>query len=306
MKKLLKNLSPFNNNADMQPALFIVKKLLAFLFCYIVSTFLAEGLIIALHFAMGYNVLQGEMLDFQTMSLMKYYGYIIFIIVVLLYWKVIEKKPLSMMGINRYFGSYLIGIGISVFLLLLCIGIMILAGKIEYCGISEKSNLKLLLLFIGGFVIQGAMEEVFCRGFMLHALREKTTIQMAVLISTVVFVLPHWSSLFSGKMIYALIGIVNLSLISVIFSLLTIRSKSIWEACGLHSFWNAILYSVLGLNLSGNDENGTTLFQMRSVGENIWNGGVYGIEASVVTTVVLGVSAIVLWKYGEKRAGKLL
>lgn len=55
---------------------------------------------------------------------------------------------------------------------------------------------------------------------------------------------------FAGKMIYGVIGVINLILISVIFSFLTSCFKSIWAACGLHSFWNAILYSVLGLNLS--------------------------------------------------------
>ena len=109
------------------------------------------------------------------------------------------------------------------------------------------------------------------------------------------FIIPHFSSLFAEDIIYGVIGIINLILISIIFSLLTIRYKSIWAACGLHSFWNAILYSVLGLNLSGNDETVTAIFKMQSVGKNIWNGGVYGIEASLITTVVLAFVAILIW-----------
>lgn len=88
-----------------------------------------------------------------------------------------------------------------------------------------------------------------------------------VIVSTILFILPHWSSLFAGEMIYGVIGVINLILISVIFSFLTICFKSIWGACGLHSFWNAILYSVLGLNLSGNEESVTAIFNMQSVGE---------------------------------------
>lgn len=295
MKKFLKNLSPFNCKTEMPTALFVVKKLLSFLLCYIAGTLIAEAVVIILHFAMGYNVLQGEMLDFQTMSLMKYYGYTIFIVVMLGYWKVIEKKPLSMIGLNKGFGSYFIGVGISVLLLALTIVGIMLIGKIKYQGIFDNINISMLLLFVGGFVVQGAMEEVFCRGFLLHTLKEKVTLPLAVLISTVVFILPHWSSLFSGEIIYGVIGIINLTLISIVFSLLTIKQKGIWAACGLHSFWNAILYSVLGLNLSGNDEMSTAVFNMQSVGENVWNGGVYGIEASIITTVVLAVFAAILW-----------
>lgn len=295
MKKILKNISPFNCKTEMPTALFVVKKLLAFLFCYISGMFIAEGIVMFLHLAMGYNVLQGEMLDFQTMSLMKYYGYVIFIAVVLGYWKIVEKKPLSMIGLNKGFGSYFIGVGISVLLLTLSIGGIMLLGKIKYQGIFDNINVSMLLLFTGGFIVQGAMEEVLCRGLLLHTLKEKVTLPLAVLISTVVFILPHWWSLFSGEIIYGVIGIINLTLISIVFSLLTIKQKSIWAACGLHSFWNAILYSFLGLNLSGNDEMSTAVFAMKSVGENVWNGGIYGIEASLITTVVLGMFAAIIW-----------
>ena len=89
-------------------------------------------------------------------------------------------------------------------------------------------------------------------------------------------------------------AIVNLVLISLIFSLLTIRFKSIWAACGLHSAWNYILYSILGLNLSGKDERATAVFDMSSSGSNILNGADYGIEASIITTVVLAVAAGIL------------
>ena len=108
-------------------------------------------------------------------------------------------------------------------------------------------------------------------------------------------------SLFDGSMTYGVIGVANLVLISIIFSLLTIRFKSIWVACGLHSFWNAILYCILGLNLSGNDETVTAIFNMKSVGNNIWNGGAYGIEASLITTVVLAFAATLIWYMNRKR-----
>lgn len=111
----------------------------------------------------------------------------------------------------------------------------------------------------------------------------------------------HLVSLFDGGMTYGVIGVANLVLISIIFSLLTIRFKSIWVACGLHSFWNAILYCILGLNLSGNDETVTAIFNMKSVGNNIWNGGAYGIEASLITTVVLAFAATLIWYMNRKR-----
>ena len=301
MKQLLKNISPFNNRTEMPTALFVVKKVLAFWLCYIAGLFIAEGIVILLHFALGKNMLVGDVFDAQTITLIIYYGYIVMAGVALAYWKFIEKKPLSEMGLTKHFGNYFIGAITGVLLLTVSVVAIILTGNIEYHGVFENADILVIVLLVGGFVVQGATEEILCRGIVLHTLKEKTSLWIAIAVSTIMFVLPHWSSLFAGKTIYGVIGVANLVLISIIFSLLTICFKSIWAACGLHSFWNAILYSILGLNLSGNDGTVTAIFNMQSVGENIWNGGVYGIEASIITTVVLTIATVLIWFANRKR-----
>lgn len=303
MKQLLKNISPFNNRMEMSTSLFVVKKILAFWLCYIAGLFIAEGVVILIHFAFSKNMLVGDVFDEQTITLIMYYGYIVMAGVALLYWKLIEKKPLSGMGLTKRFGNYLIGAVLGVILLVLSVAAIVLTGNIEYHGIFENVDFLMILLLFGGFIVQGATEEILCRGIVLHALKEKTSMRIAIAVSTVLFILPHCSSLFDGGTIYGVIGVVNLVLISMLFSFLTIRFQSIWAACGLHSFWNAILYCVLGLNLSGKDETVTAVFHMRSVGKNIWNGGEYGIEASVITAVVLALAAALLW-YGNRKREK--
>ena len=301
MKQLLKNISPFNNRTEMPTALFVVKKVLAFWLCYIAGLFIAEGIVILLHFALGKNMLVGDVFDAQTITLIIYYGYIVMAGVALAYWKFIEKKPLSEMGLTKHFGNYFIGAITGVLLLAVSVVAIILTGNIEYHGVFENADILVIVLLIGGFVVQGATEEILCRGIVFHSLKEKTSFAVAMDVSALMFILPHLSALFASEVIYGVFGIINLLLISTIFSLLTIRFKSIWAACGLHSFWNAILYSVLGLNLSGNDETVTAIFNMQSVGENIWNGGVYGIEASIITTVVLTIATVLIWFANRKR-----
>ncbi|MBD5542217.1 MAG: CPBP family intramembrane metalloprotease [Lachnospiraceae bacterium] len=300
MKEMLKNISPFNNRADMKPALFVIKKILAFWFCYIAGLFIAEGVTILLHFALGKNMLTGDVFDDQTITLIIYYGYIIVISVILLYWKLIEKKSLPEIGLTNHIGSYFIGVLIAILLLFIIIGLIILTGAIEYHGIFEKSNILLIVLYGGGFIIQGALEELLCRGYLFHTLKNKVSVPLSIAISTIMFIIPHWSSLFAGEMIYAVIGIINLILISLIFSLLTIRFQNIWAACGLHSFWNFILFNIIGLNLSGNDKKVTAIFNIKSVANNIWNGSIYGIEASLITVLVLGFSLIILCTHYKK------
>lgn len=307
MKQFLKNISPFNNRTEMPILLFIAKKFLAFWVCYIVGIFIAEAAVIILHFAVGKNMLIGDVFDGQTITLITYYGYAIITGVALLYWRFIEKKPLSEMGLTKHFGNYFIGAFIGVLLLAISVGAIVLTGNIEYRGIYENADIMLIFLLIGGFVIQGATEEILCRGIVLHALKEKTSIGIAIDVSTILFIMPHCSSLFEQGFVYGILGVCNLVLISIIFSLLTIRFKSIWAACGLHSFWNTILYSALGLNLSGNNETVTAIFNLQSIGKNIWNGGKYGIEASVITTAVLAIATATIWymsRNGVKGNGK--
>ena len=301
MKQLLKKVSPFNNSTEMPVSLFIIKKILAFWVCYIAGLFIAEGLVILLHFALGKNMIVGDVFDVGTITLITYYGYLIIAGVALLYWKVIEKKPLAAMGLSKEIGTYFIGIALSVFLLTLSVVIIAVTGNIKYQGIIENADVLMIIFLTGGFMIQGAAEEILCRGIVLHALKEKTSFLMAMIVSTILFILPHWSSLFAGEMIYGVIGVINLILISVIFSFITICFKSIWASCGLHSFWNAMLYSVLGLNLSGNEETVTAIFNMQSVGDNIWNGSIYGMEASAATTIVLAFAAALVFVINRKR-----
>lgn len=294
MKKLFKMISPFNAQEKMPIALFVIKKLLAFVLIFFVSSILAEGLIIIVLYIMGYNFLQGEMLSAQAMTLMKYYGYAVFMFVAILYCRFIEKRPIKTMGFNGRIFGYLKGILLEIALLAVSIGIIVLTGNISYNGIIKDIDYSIILAFLGAFVIQGTMEETICRGFLMTSLLKKVSIPLAILISSLAFAVPHFSSLFAGDFIYSLLGIINLLLVSTIFSLLIINDKNIWIACGMHSFWNFCLFNIFGLNLSGSGKQPIAIFDFSTNGENLINGGTYGIEASVITTAVLAICALLL------------
>lgn len=288
----------------MPTGIYVVKKILAFWLCYIIGIFTAEGIVILLHFTFGKNIFAGEMFDTQTITLLTYYGYAIIAGIPLLYWKLIEKKKLSEMGLTPKFGNYFIGIILGVLLLAISVFAILITGSIKYIGIFQKPDFFVIFLFVLGFIIQGAAEEILCRGLVLHSLKEKIPVWIAAAISTVMFIIPHCASLFAEISVYSVVGIINLVLISVIFSLLTIRFKNIWAACGLHSFWNAVLYSILGLNLSGNEETVTAVFNMQSADNSILNGGAYGIEASIITTAVLAFAAALIWFMNKKSTAR--
>jgi membrane protease YdiL (CAAX protease family) len=303
MKKILKMISPLNANEDMPTAIFVIKKIIAFILIYAVSMILAEGVVIIIHYILGYNVLQGQVLSIQTMTLMKYYGYAIFMIVAILYCELIEKRSLKSMGFNGKVFGYLKGVLIGIVLLVAVIYITLLTGSISYNGVIKNIDFPIIFAFLGAFIIQGAMEETLCRGFLMTSLSKKVSIPLAIILSSIAFAVPHLASLFSGNVIYNIIGIANIFLVSTIFSLLVINDKNIWISCGMHSFWNFFLFNIFGLNLSGADSTSTAIFAFSTSNDSIFNGGAYGIEASVITMVVQALCvAVLILKYKSNKA----
>ena len=301
IKEFIKNISPLNNRIEMPVILYVIKVVIIFWFVKFVSELIGEGIVIGLLFACGKNPLEGEMFDPEIMVLIMYFGYGILIEIVLLYWKLIQKKTLAQLGFKGNIGKYLAGALIGAALVTVSTVLTVLTGAITCNGIFERIDYVYILLMLCGFVFQGAMEEVLCRGVVLQLLKDRAPISVAVGVSTVLFIIPHLGSMTGASTGILIFALIDLVLISVLFSMLTLRFKSILPACGFHTFWNFLLYNILGLNLSGIDTKTAAVFDMRSVGDNILNGGMYGIEASVVTAAVLAAALILMAGMFDKK-----
>jgi len=300
MKYFIKNLSPFNNRTEMPAAMLVVKKLLTFFICYWAGLLLAEEIVIGAMFACGKNFMQGEMFSDSVMKLLKYYGMIVILGVSVRCWKLIEKRKLSEMGVTRHIGGWFIGAIMGVGLLVVCVAAIVLTGSIRFDGVFTNPDISMILLMLGGFVVQGATEEFLCRGLVLCSLKNRVYLPIAVGASTLAFIYPHWSTLREFEPQYVFSGLLCMVVISCVFSFITLCTKSIWAACGLHSVWNFCLCCVFGLNLSGIEGSSNALIDMRSVGDNLLNGGNYGIEASIIADIVIAVAAVLLWKIYKK------
>ena len=290
----IKNISPFNNRTEMPKILYVIKVILIFWVCKFGSELVGEVLVLAVHFACGKNPLEGELFDDKTITLMTYFGYAVIIGVIFLFWKLFQKKSLKELGFTGKPVIYLAGGILGAVLVVICAVAVTLTGAIRFNGVFGNIDTKMVAAMLVCFMLQGAMEEVLCRGVVQQLLIKKASVPVTLGVTAALFTIPHLGNMAGGSPAIIVVAIVNLVLISLIFSLLTIRFKSIWAACGLHSAWNYILYSILGLNLSGKDERVNTVFDMSSSGSNILNGADYGIEASIITTVVLAVAAGIL------------
>lgn len=293
-KSIIYRLNPFNNCIDMSAAEYVIKKLLAFALIFILSGVLGEAVIIGRLFCLGYDPLNGIMPYGEISELLFYYGFIIYSLITFAYCRFIEKRSIKTLGFSSKAADYLLGALLAVVMLFIIISICCISGSMTFLGFNSRINIRSLLLWLLAFVIQGGAEEIMCRGFLLTSLQKKLSEPAAIIISSTVFMILHLPSLLAIKPVYAIVGIINLYLVSAVFSVLALRRCNIWIACGLHSLWNYILYIVLGLSISGvgRKTNGVILFSLPE--KNILNGAEYGIEASIITAAVTGIVLLVI------------
>ncbi len=168
------------------------------------------------------------------------------------------------------------------------IAILMVLGQYSYSDFGN-SSLYSLLIWFGAYFIQASTEEIMCRGFLQTSLLRRVNKKTAILISSIAFALPHMSSLLELDGLLRLVSVINLLLVSILFSVAMLHEKSIGIACGIHIGWNYCLGSVFGLEVSGGGvTNSIFKFILRS-DKNILNGGTYGIEASVILIPILAI-----------------
>lgn len=293
-KKVISVINLFNNKDTDNKLLYIFKVILQYLYIYIVGMLVAEGIVIGLHYALGYDVLNGEMMQEDTMLLFKYYGYIIIIFTAIIFVKKFNKSGIDELGFNKKVIDYFKGFLPAIISLVGIVGILMLMGQIHFDGFNKNVDFKLLFLFLGGFIIQGAMEETLCRGFLMTQLNKKVGKNLSILISFIAFSFPHFSSFLEDGLLIGIVAIINLLLVTYVFSYLMFKYKNIYACSGFHSIWNFILFGIIGLNLSGTTNNFSLL--SFSANKNFLMGGSYGIEASIITTLILLILVIILRK----------
>lgn len=301
----VRSISPFDDRQDMPATLYITKKMLGFLFVYGLSAVVGEAIIIGLLSAMGYDPLSGVMPEGHLGQLLPYYGFSVFMLVALLYCKLVEKRNPASVGFNGKWIDYLTGGAAAVGLLGIIVGIGWAAGALDFHGLAPELDGMYFLALLAAFLIQSMAEETICRGFLLKSLSRKTTLPVAVFFSATAFALPHLPSVLEADARFAVVGIFNLYLVSVVFSLLYLLRGNIYAVSGLHCVWNFLLNGVMGLSVSGSGGNDSALLRFEGNMETLLNGGAYGLESSVITAVVLGIAAACLAIEFRKRGMKV-
>lgn len=174
------------------------------------------------------------------------------------------------------------------------------AGELPDVKISINNHTLALLVVELLILATGAMaEEMMFRGYPFHRLLETVPTPVAVVIMSVLFAVAHGGNPHSSKL-----AMINTFTIAVLLSVAYLRTRALWLPWGIHFAWNTVLGVVFGLPVSGLTDF-AVIVRTRATGPRWVTGGAYGIEGSVVGTIVilLGFVPVVLltrkWAIGQ-------
>ncbi|MCR4644285.1 MAG: CPBP family intramembrane metalloprotease [Oscillospiraceae bacterium] len=216
---------------------------------------------------------------------------------VFFYCRIIEGRPLSSMGFHKKgaLPKYLIGLVVGFGLFSLVVLLAWLTGSLTWNGFKGGDISKLVLVFIG-FLIQGMSEEVIFRGSFMTTILRHYDAWWGILLNSMCFSLAH----FANKGITVLAAI-NLVLYAAMISIYVLKTNDLWGACAIHSIWNFAQGNFYGLPVSGIDTGATVFSMSLNEGKELFNGGVFGLEAGLPTTIVMTLTIIVLLMFPDKQ-----
>ena len=224
----------------------------------------------------------------------------VFILLLFIFWvKFIEKNPLSTLGfVKRNWLKYL---SWGVLISLLQMGVIALVYQVGGIGSFELNELSLepILFILGLFpfwLLQGGTEEVATRGWLLTRIAARTNLPLAIAISSSLFGILHL-----GNAGVTFLSVLNIILDGVLAGLLFIYTDSIWLVVAQHGTWNYVQGNLLGFQVSGTGAD-ASIFSFTMGDGPVWlTGGAFGAEGSIITTLVLLVSLVIVYRLGERK-----
>lgn len=190
------------------------------------------------------------------------------------------------------------GFGIGVAMIAVCVLVPVATGqaRLEW-ALPDLAGWWFVALMLFGFLLQGSTEEILTRGYLTQAVARRWGLLVAVIVQAVFFTLLHGMNPGMG-----VVPIVNLLAFALFASLFSLAEGSLWGICAMHGAWNWAQGNLFGVAVSGTEVQDSVLGYAAEPGSNdLLTGGAFGVEGSLVTTLVYGVGIAIAWRAFRKR-----
>ena len=195
-------------------------------------------------------------------------------------------------GSAREFGA---GAAFGALMFLAALGMLAAAGVYGFTGTGDPA---VLLKSATEMVFVALVEEILFRGVLFRLPERALGTRLALVVSAAILALAHLPN--AGV---TALAVANTALAGLLFAAAYLVTRRLWLPIGMHFAWNFVSDGLFSLPTSGHPARG--LLQGRLAGPEWLTGGAYGLEASVVTFVVMGAASVVLLRRAA-RAGHFL
>lgn len=225
------------------------------------------------------------------------------LLLVLLAWRWLERKRLIDMWwvfSRKQWRCLAGGLAAGLVEVLLVFGGMVAIGVVKpswgLASVPAGTVLMALGWLFASSILGPIVEEVLNRGYWFQNVRRGWGVIPAIVVTSLLFGGAHLLNPNAEPL-----GAINIMLSATTYALSLLWLRSLWLPIGWHAGWNFAQFFIAGLPNSGISVSsmgleGTTLFVSRSLGSHWLSGGEFGMEASLIRTVVLIVAIIgLLW-----------
>lgn len=320
MKDLFERSVPMQETAQTKKGLLWILELLVFVAVFLVASIAQGFATVPMQLAMLFSdkaymaaVASGDVAKLTEVSmevtqrLMESDGYmigmllsdIVMMLIVFLFCRFIQKRKLRTLGFIKkgMLKEYGLGMLLGFAFFSVCVLLGVLFGGLKIEGISPEFSIGIFVAYLLGYMVQGMTEEVLCRGYFLGSYARRYPVYAAVLANSLLFASLHLLN--SG---ISVLTFINITLFGIFASIYFIRRGSIWGIGAFHSIWNLVQGNFYGIKVSGTPV-GNTLFTTQAIaGKSLWNGGDFGMEGSLICTIVLTCGIIFLYTRKNKDA----
>lgn len=213
---------------------------------------------------------------------------------VFLWVRFVEKRSISSIGFwrNQWIRKYLRGALLGFVFISIPVMILLLTGivQLQMQQITPTAIIGIVGSLVA-FLIQGATEEIVVRGWLFPVLSVRSRIWIGIVVTSFLFGFLHLLN--PG---ITILSISNIILVGVFAAFYVLKDSSLWGICAWHSIWNWAQYNVFGFAVSGMAMYSTPIFKPVTKGSEVLHGGSFGIEGSIITTIMLSIASIVFWR----------
>jgi uncharacterized protein len=253
---------------------------------------------------------------------------ILTLIVILFLLFIVDRYKREDLGLSFELKSlfvFMAGILAAIFVVSLVALLLYFNNNLIFHGFTQEvrpdiTNLRNMIIFQGVlYSLVAIQEELFARSFLINGFKWAGK-YLSVIIPSGIFALLHLGNIVLENdggyveiilnflmlkfSIDSYLGILNIFLLSLLFSIYFIKFKDLWFVIGAHLGWNFFMGTVLGMPVSNIEKlNERSFFSTTLQGADFMMGGTFGPEGSLVTSIVLtailGVSLFLIREKGE-------